>query len=68
MGCPVHIWVPMMAALAPVARVARDRFLASKPRLSRPTRDVRTLQRFAPVASRRSEAATTASATTEQAR
>jgi hypothetical protein len=25
MGCPVHIWVPMMAGLAPVATLARDR-------------------------------------------
>ncbi len=28
MGCPVHIWVPLMAAAAPVVRVAKDRFVA----------------------------------------
>ena len=28
MGCPVHIWVPLMAAAAPVVRVARDRIVA----------------------------------------
>ncbi len=28
MGCPVHIWVPVMASMAPFARVARDRFKA----------------------------------------
>ena len=28
MGCPVHIWVPVMASMAPFARVARDRLRA----------------------------------------
>jgi hypothetical protein len=28
MGCPVHIWVPVMAGMAPFARVARDKFRA----------------------------------------
>lgn len=28
MGCPVHIWVPLMAAAAPVVRVAKDRIVA----------------------------------------
>jgi hypothetical protein len=28
MGCPVHIWIPVMAGMAPFARVARDRFRA----------------------------------------
>lgn len=25
MGCPIHIWVPLMASMAPFARVARER-------------------------------------------
>jgi hypothetical protein len=28
MGCPVHIWVPLMAAAAPVVRVAKDRIVS----------------------------------------
>ncbi|MSQ29097.1 MAG: hypothetical protein EXR68_01200 [Dehalococcoidia bacterium] len=33
MGCPVEIWVPLMAAGAPFARTVRDRFrtMFSKP-------------------------------------
>jgi hypothetical protein len=70
MGCPVHVWVPLMAAAAPFARIARDRFLASTPRFRPPSRtsggNVRTVQRFAPVA----QLTTTepATATAEQAR
>jgi hypothetical protein len=25
MGCPIHIWLPLMGAAAPIARAARDR-------------------------------------------
>jgi hypothetical protein len=32
MGCPVHIWVPMMAALTPAATLARHRIAALMPR------------------------------------
>ncbi len=31
MGCPVHIWAPMMAGTLPIARVLRDRLRASLP-------------------------------------
>jgi hypothetical protein len=62
MGCPIHIWVPALAALAPIARVARDqvRALRVKPAASTPRR--RVVQRWAPVgaaapASRRDEPA-----------
>ena len=50
MGCPVHIWVPMMAAAAPFARVARDkvRSLTSKPS---PVETPREVHRWAPVGS-----------------
>jgi len=30
MGCPIHVWAPMLAALAPLARGARMRWLASR--------------------------------------
>jgi hypothetical protein len=36
MGCPVHIWVPMMAALAPGATAARHRLNALIPRRREP--------------------------------
>ena len=36
MSCPVHIWVPMMAALAPAATVARHRLNALIPRRREP--------------------------------
>jgi len=32
MGCPIHIWLPLMGAAAPFARVARDKFRAVRPR------------------------------------
>ncbi len=32
MGCPVHIWVPLMAAAAPVVRVAKVRIDALRHR------------------------------------
>ena len=50
MGCPVHIWVPAMAALAPAARIARDRlqlFRASRSREA--TAPAREIRRFAPL-------------------
>jgi len=31
MGCPVHIWVPMMAAVAPAATVARHKLRSVLP-------------------------------------
>ncbi len=61
MSCPVHIWLPAMAALAPFARVARDRihalgiptFSSAVGRASRPDRTVKVVQRFAPVGAAR---------------
>ncbi len=55
MSCPVHIWLPAMAAMAPFARVARDRIHAmgiptfSTRRRQAPDRTVKAVQRFAPV-------------------
>jgi hypothetical protein len=50
MGCPMHVWVPLMAAAAPFARVARDkvRALASQPPKVETPREV---HRWAPVGS-----------------
>ena len=31
MSCPVHIWVPMMAALSPVAQLVRGRLAQLSP-------------------------------------
>jgi hypothetical protein len=52
MGCPIHIWLPLMGAAAPFARVARDRFRAMRParRLHTETADApREMKRWAPV-------------------
>jgi hypothetical protein len=58
MGCPVHIWLPAMAALAPFARVARDRVRSFRIRSeSRPRSNVRVVQRFAPVGAANAAAA-----------
>lgn len=52
MGCPVHIWVPAMAALAPAARIARDRLrLFRDSRSSTNTLSAREIRRFAPIGS-----------------
>ena len=64
MGCPVHIWAPLMTGLVPVARIARDRLhILRSDRASR-AKPARAVQRFAPiapggVASDASKAATT---------
>ena len=49
MGCPIHIWLPAMAALAPFARVARDRFRSIRVRPDSPVARTRVVQRFAPI-------------------
>ncbi len=58
MGCPVHIWLPAMAALAPFARVARDRVSSFRlrPEPRSPGR-VRVVRRFAPVGAARPDGA-----------
>ncbi len=55
MGCPVHIWVPLMAAAAPVVRVAKDRLVALRYRGSAdpldatPVEATPPLHRWAPI-------------------
>lgn len=51
MGCPVHIWVPMMAAAAPFARVARDKVRSLLPSKAADTTEPREIHRWAPVGS-----------------
>ena len=52
MACPIHIWLPAMAGLAPVGRVARDRLRslranrAARAAAAVPAREIR---RWAPV-------------------
>ena len=49
MGCPIHIWLPMMGVAAPFVRVARTRVKAA---LSRPAREAeapREVKHWAPV-------------------
>lgn len=57
MGCPVEIWVPLMAAAAPFARTARDRVRLLLPRAEKPVETApRELHRWAPVGSTQSSA------------
>jgi hypothetical protein len=56
MGCPVHVWVPLMAAAAPVVRVAKDRVVALRYRRAQPPTNLDaspepapTLHRWAPI-------------------
>ncbi|TAK77144.1 MAG: hypothetical protein EPO16_06000 [Dehalococcoidia bacterium] len=52
MGCPVEIWVPLMAAAAPFARTARDRVRSLLPKPQKPVKAApRELHRWAPVGS-----------------
>ena len=51
MGCPVHIWAPLMASVVPFTRVARDRLTAlrSGRKTEVAAEHPRKLQRWAPV-------------------
>ncbi|MCA9848609.1 MAG: hypothetical protein KC461_00490 [Dehalococcoidia bacterium] len=49
MGCPVHIWVPLMGAAAPFARVARDRVRGMMPSKPAAEEKPREMKRWAPV-------------------
>ncbi|MBM4410122.1 MAG: hypothetical protein FJ037_02135 [Chloroflexi bacterium] len=50
MGCPVHIWVPLMAAAAPFARSARDHIRGFLPKSQPPAEAApRELHRWSPV-------------------
>lgn len=51
MSCPVHIWIPLMGAAVPVARVVRDRVTTARSRLraQREAKPAPTIKRWAPV-------------------
>ena len=49
MGCPVHIWLPMMAGLAPIGRVARDRLRSLRSARTDEAKPPREIKRWAPI-------------------
>lgn len=51
MGCPVHIWAPLIASMVPFSRVARDRLTAlwAGRGIEVAAEQPRKLQRWAPV-------------------
>jgi hypothetical protein len=49
MGCPVHIWLPLMAAAAPAATAARHRLRSLVSRGSSEPETAPELKRWAPV-------------------
>ncbi len=52
MGCPIHIWVPVMAAMAPAATIARHRLNALIPRRrepENPAHRIEEMRRWSPV-------------------
>lgn len=48
MGCPIHIWAPMLAGLVPIARVAKDRLHSVRYRRAEPE-SPREMKRWAPI-------------------
>lgn len=49
MGCPLHIWLPLMGAAAPFVRVARDKYRSMRPSTTDTGEAPRELKRWAPV-------------------
>lgn len=49
MGCPIHIWLPLMGAAAPFARIAHNRVRALFPGAVPAEEAPRELKRWAPV-------------------
>ena len=52
MGCPVHIWIPLIAAVAPSVRFVRDRFrnsLTKNSTYEHPVNKMADMQRWAPI-------------------
>lgn len=52
-SCPIHIWVPLMAAGVPAARYAKDRVSLLRGRMTRqaelPADELAPLKRWAPI-------------------
>lgn len=54
MGCPIHVWVPMAAALTPAASMMRHRLRTLMPSRKpdvNPAAQLDEMQRWSPVAS-----------------
>ena len=52
MGCPVHIWAPIMGGMVPFARVARDRlrfFRMTRSKASAEQPAAPEMKRWAPI-------------------
>ncbi len=49
MACPLFLWLPLMGAAAPIARVARQRLRDSRAARKQAAEAPRELQRWAPV-------------------
>ena len=53
MGCPVHIWIPMAAAIAPAATMAKHKLLSVLPTRTpdtNPADQIDTMTRWSPIA------------------
>ena len=48
MGCPVHIWAPLMALILPIVRSVKS-FLFSRKQKNQVSPDVSTMNRFKPI-------------------
>ena len=70
MGCPVHIWVPAMAAVAPAATMARHKLrslIPSKKHHENPADRLETMQHWSPLTSASTASATASAPSTDQA-
>lgn len=58
-SCPIHIWVPLMAAAVPVSRAIRDRVKLTLAARRTPPADApaRELHRWAPVGAKPEDSA-----------
>lgn len=60
MACPIHIWLPLMGAAAPAARVVRERLKLRREIRAAEQAAPRELKRWAPVADSTARPAETA--------
>ncbi|MFL2646806.1 MAG: hypothetical protein ACJ0KD_05055 [Dehalococcoidia bacterium] len=52
MGCPVHIWIPLIAAVAPGVRFVRDRFrnsIIKQTPYEHPAKRMSDMKRWSPI-------------------
>ncbi len=52
MGCPVHIWIPLIAAVAPGVRFVRDRFrnsIIKQTSYEHPAKRMSDMKRWSPI-------------------